>query len=374
MSIHSARAKFWLFSILLAFVALAPGWAAADERDDDRHGSHRPFDRIVVFGDSLSDPGNAFALNGGQTISAPDYGMTGVVNGIPEVITLIPDAPYTSRRFSDGRTWIEVLAAEIGRASSARPAVAGALFGEDDGRASNYAVGGATAADLSASGGSRFHLAAQVNLFLGDVRNRAPSDALYVIAIGGNDIRAASVLGPSVIASALTSVGRNIQTLYGAGARKFLVWNAPDLGRTPAVQRLDKFVCVPSSQKPGCVIGPATAASAAYNFGVDGNPGLDQVLAGLAATLSGITIVQFDTFHALATVQGDPKKFGLRDATHACIEPNVPQFGFPSSPPFRCAQPDRHFFWDGIHPTRGGHRVIAQLVGEVLLRELVFDD
>ena len=373
MSVQAARAKFRLFSILLAFVALAPGWAAAD--DDHRRGPQRSFDRIVVFGDSLSDPGNAFALNGGQTVAAPDYGMAGVDgNGIPEVITLIPDAPYKSRRFSDGRTWIEDLAARIGRASDARPAAAGAAFGEDEGRASNYAVGGATAADLSAFGGSRFHLAVQVNLFLGDVRNHAPSDALYIIAIGGNDIRAASALGPSVIASALTSVARNIQGLYGAGARKFLVWNAPDLGRTPAVQRLDKFVCALSSQAPGCVIGPATAASAAYNFGVGGNPGLDQILAGLAATLPGITIVQFDTFHALATIQGDPKRFGLRDATTACIEPNVPQFGFPSSPPFRCAQPDTHLFWDGIHPTRGGHRVIAELVGKVLLRELVFDD
>jgi outer membrane lipase/esterase len=57
MNFHSARAKSWLASILLAFVAFAPGWAAADDL-------RRPFDRIVVFGDSLSDPGNAFALNG----------------------------------------------------------------------------------------------------------------------------------------------------------------------------------------------------------------------------------------------------------------------------------------------------------------------
>lgn len=364
MSVYAARAKFWLFSILLAFVALAPGWSAADERRDDRHGSHRPFDRIVVFGDSLSDPGNAFALNAGQTISPPDYAMTGVANGIPEVVTLIPEAPYASRRFSDGRTWIEVLAAKIGLASSARPAVAGALIGEDDSRASNYAVGGATAADLSALGGSQFHLAVQVNLFLGDVRNRAPSDALYVIAIGGNDIRAALAAAQAgqdptvVIGAALASVANNIGKLQHAGARDFLVWNAPDIGRAPALQRLNVLA-------PG-VAGLATLLSARYNENLQG------VLHGLGA-LPGITIVQFDTFGALAAIQANPRKFDLRDATTACIEPNVPQFGFPSSPPFRCAQPDKHFFWDGIHPTRGGHRVIADLVGKAL-RELVFDD
>jgi phospholipase/lecithinase/hemolysin len=364
MSVHAARAKFWLFSILLAFVALAPGWAAAD--DDDRRGLRRPFDRIVVFGDSLSDPGNAFALNGGQTVSAPDYGMTGVgPTGIPDVVTLIPSAPYTSRRASNGRVWIEILAADIGLAPNARPAVAGALFGEEDGRASNYAVGGATATDFSASGGSDFHLGAQVQLFLGDVRKHAPSDALYVVAIGGNDIRAAlgaALLGQDpmvVIDAALASVAYNIRKLHYAGARKFLVWNAPDLGRTPALQRLN-MLAIPGSA------GLATFLSGRYNQNLQG------VLQGLG-TLRGIMIVQFDTFGTLATIQANPRKFGLRDATTACIEPNVPQFGFPSSPPFRCAQPDRHFFWDGIHPTRGGHRVIADLVGKVL-REVVFND
>ena len=353
MNVHSARAKSWLASILLAFVALVPAWAAAD-------GPHHRFDRIVVFGDSLSDPGNAFALNGGQTVSPPDYGMSGVgANGIPDVISLVPDAPYASRRFSNGRTWIEDLAAAVGLPNNARPAVAGALFGEDDGRASNYAVGGATAADLSASGGSQFHLAVQVNLFLRDVRGRAPADALYVVAIGGNDVRAALAAGPGVLNLALTSVAQNIQKLHGAGARHFLVWNAPDIGRTPALQRLNALVV------PGIAAG-ATALSAGYSQNLTG------VLQGLGA-LPGITIVTFDAFGLLAEVQANPRRFGLIDATTACIQPNVPQFGFPSSPPFRCAQPDRQFFWDGIHPTRAGHAIIAILVGKQLLFDALHD-
>jgi len=351
MTIYAARAKFWLFSFLFAFVALAPSWAAADDL-------RRPFDRIVVFGDSLSDPGNAFALNGGQTVSAPDYGMSGVgANGIPDVISLVPDAPYSSRRFSNGRTWIEDFAAAAGLPQNARPAVAGALFGEDDGRASNYAVGGATAADI---GASQFPLGVQVNLFLNDVRGRAPGDALYVVEIGGNDIRAALAAGPGVLNLALTSVGQNIQKLYNAGARQFLVWNAPDLGHSPALQRLNTFVA------PG-IAAAATALSAGYNQNLQG------VLQGLGA-LPGITIVPFDAFGLLADIQANPRRFGLIDATTACIEPNVPQFGFPSSPPFRCAQPDRHFFWDGIHPTRAGHAIIALFAGKTLLVGLSADD
>ena len=43
-----------------------------------------PFDRIVVFGTSLSDSGNAFALRGG-TNTPPDYLLDPL---------LVPSAPY----------------------------------------------------------------------------------------------------------------------------------------------------------------------------------------------------------------------------------------------------------------------------------------
>jgi phospholipase/lecithinase/hemolysin len=343
------RARLWLCSIVV-FALLVPLQANADWRH-----------RIVVFGDSLSDPGNAFALNGGVTVSAPDYGMDGVANGIPEVVTLIPDAPYASRHFSNGPTWIELLGAATGRSAYVQPAVAGALTGPDGGKAANYAVGGARAA-----GAGPFDLGGQVGLFLSDVRNRPSPDALYVIAIGGNDIRdALAADDPSVvIGAALSSVGQNVQRLYLAGARRFLLWNVPNLGRTPAIQRLDAVACPPSL--PGCLVNGARAASAGYNAG------LVLVMQGLGA-LPGIEIVPFDTFASLEAIAANPGRFGLRDASTACIQPDVPQFGFPSAPPYRCARPDRHFFWDGIHPTRAGHAVIALLVGRALLIDALQD-
>ena len=84
------------------------------------------FRRFVTFGDSLSDPGNAFVLLG--TVSTPPF-------------ELIPDAPYArgGLHFSNGATWIEQWARALHQPRSAGPALlAPRVF-------SNYAVGAARA-------------------------------------------------------------------------------------------------------------------------------------------------------------------------------------------------------------------------------------
>jgi outer membrane lipase/esterase len=342
-----ALSKRWLFPLLVAFGLLA-GQASADGRR---------FHSIAVFGDSLSDPGNLYLLTGGQTVSPPTYGMDGVDpnTGIPEVVALIPELAYESKRLSNGSTWIELLGAAIGLSSSVQPAVPGALFGTDDGRAANYAVAGATAADVGVSG---FPLDVQVGLFLGDVRGAARPDALHVIAIGGNDIRAAFA-DQAVIGLAVEAVVRNIRILHAAGARTFLIWNVPNLGRTPAFQRLDRVA-------PGIAQG-ATQLSMAYNALLQG--GLSSV-----SGLEDIQLIQFDAFETLQDVQAHPRRYRLADAANACIQPDVPQFGHDTDFPFRCAQPDGHLFWDGIHPTRAGHAIIAFLAGKALVNGLARDD
>jgi outer membrane lipase/esterase len=187
---------------------------------------------------------------------------------------------------------------------------------------------------------------------------RAPADALYVVEIGGNDIRAALVAGPGVLGLALTRSPRTSKAVRGR-ARHFLVWSAPTLD-VPQRSRLNTFVA------PGIAAGATAPARATTRI-------FQGVLQGLGAALPGITIVPFDAFGLLADVQANPRRFGLINATTACIEPNVPQFGFPSSPPFRCAQQDRFFFWDGIHPTRAGHAIIAIEVGKTLIGAVLHD-
>src|SRR5688572_21169045 len=164
-----AFAKLWLFSFVLTIGLLAPGLASAD--------GYRPIDRIVVFGDSLSDPGNAFALSG-QSLEPNEYATLHPLLLIPE-----SETPYAvgGNRFSNGPTWIEQLAKPIGLSESVKPAYA---VPPSPG-ASNYAVGG-TRARSGVPG--EVSLLQQVSKFLTDAGGAASPESLYVIEVGSLDV------------------------------------------------------------------------------------------------------------------------------------------------------------------------------------------
>jgi len=306
----------------LALVLSAPGRAAAQQA----------YDGIVVFGTSLSDSGNAFALRGGAN-TPPDY----VVDPL-----LIPSAPYArgGHHFTNGATWVEQYARSRGLAGTVQPAFRGSSA-----IATNYAVAAARAYD----DGRNVNLSAQVDAFLDATGGVASPRALYVIEMGGNDLRDALVAYPTghqaVIQQALASIAANIGRLYGAGARNFLVWSAPNPGLTPAIRYLDTLA-------PGTAQ-LATGLTMAFNGGLAN-------IVGQWSTAPGITIARLDAFALLNGIVADPAASGLTDVTTACITPH--------EAPFACTNPDEFLFWDGIHPTAAVHAVIAQRVASVLGR------
>ena len=280
-------------------------------------------EQLVVFGDSLSDPGNHF-IAFGQTSRAP--------------FEEVPDFPYAigGHHFSNGPTWVEQLAHDLHMPASAKPALrAPGVF-------TNYAVGRARAR-AGAPAFPYYDLGTQVGLFLVDFGGHAPGDALYVIWIGADDLGDALnalVSDPSgatsvgIIQAAIGAVAGNIYGLWSVGARTFLIPGLPDLAITPAVRALG----------PGAEFA-ATQLAVAYNGG------LDLALASLQG-LPQIQFVRLDVGALFTEVLAAPEAAGFTNVEDACLTFAVIKNAI-------CEKPNRYLFWDGIHPTRAGHGVLA---------------
>jgi outer membrane lipase/esterase len=145
-----------------------------------------PYTGLVVFGDSLSDTGNA-------------------------------------GRFSNGPVWVEHVAERIG--ARLRPSREGGT---------NYAVGGARAR------GGPTDLRAQADAFLSARQGQLDPTTLYIVYGGGNDLLAAGYAGDgdAVARSAAAAIGGIVSDLAAAGAARILVPNLPDIGITPALRAL----------------------------------------------------------------------------------------------------------------------------------------
>ncbi len=319
-STRSRRLAF--ISLALVFAVLVPGWVAAQSG----------IGQIVVFGTSLSDPGNAFVFIGVQ--NTPPYEFLDPL--------LVPDRPYAKggHHFSNGATWVEQFSRPLGLAASTNAAFQGSSL-----KATNYAIGGTRARE--GTGGATLGL--QLQAFLQDFRGTAPSDALYVIEMGSNDVRDAFAViasggnGGPIIQAALEAISDAIVTLYQAGARRFLVWNVPDIGLTPALRSLGPEAT-----------GLGTSVAGGFN------DKLDLALLQLSS-LPGIDIAKLDVFKALQDINKDPSAFGLDVVDKACVMPNIP--------PFECKMPDEYLFWDGIHPTKAGHAILAQMAATALAQQ-----
>ena len=328
--------------------------------------SANEYSTIVGFGDSLTDTGNKFVDTG--LLNRPPYDLLNEFR--------VPDGPYArgGLQHSNGATWIEQYARPLDLGDAVRPSL------RNPGEATNYAYGGARARDgspepdLVALGcledNSNLHFTDQVTAFLGDVNMSAPGDALYALFIGGNDVAdavralqcdptGATSVGV-IIGGALTSVRDNIIALYFQGARKFVVLNSPDLGLTPAFTP-------PLNSELASFFG--SCFSQLYNFGTredsplppsplcgfpDGIPGLVHVLAGLQGTLPGIEITGVDIYSKFVQLVTAPSGSEPQNGTDTCVMPEIP--------PYACRDADNHVFWDGIHPTKETHGLIADEV------------
>ena len=294
--------KFYLSKFILSILLIFSTWTQAETS----------FSQVFVFGDSLSDTGN----------------LASISNDFP--------FPYYMNRVSNGPVAVETLAAKLGLSVDASLH----LLSLNEG--SNYAV-----ARGNAYGDEIFDLGTQLYGFYANHGFVAPADALYVLFIGGNDVRDAALLEPdlavaqSLVKAAAMEVRHAIESLTQAGARSFLLVNAPNISVIPET----RFY---ASGNPS-LIDRALLLSELYK----------ELLHDTAEQLeanSHINISEFDLFKFFNKLLKKADKYGFSNATEACFSTLIYQ---DEEAPFHpdCNYGmnfDQFIFFDEIHPTRTG--------------------
>jgi phospholipase/lecithinase/hemolysin len=254
--------------------------------------------QLVVFGDSLSDNGNANFLTAG----------------------LFPGPNYDGSRFTDGANttpstagpfgiWIEQLAPKLG--------VLVPTPGFIPGGGTNFAV-----ASADTGSNSLFYISDQVALYLATAGGTASPTSLYTFWAGANDITDAK--NP---VTAANNIFNNILALSQTGAKYFLWANLPPLGQTP--------------------LGLASGQSAALNAQSDAFNA--QWSADIATLQSqGIQVFPLDVATLFAQISADPAASGFTNIT----DPAQGKTGI---------DPNTYLFWDDRHPTTAADALLANL-------------
>ena len=277
------------------------------------------FKEIYVFGDSLSDVGNTFNV----TLD-PDTGE------------VYPPPPYFQGRFSNGPIWVDYLAQDLGLTPT--PYMDVATGGAIPTEGINFAFSGATTGtDNTTIPFVLPGLQQQINNFTA-ANTPADSNALYIVEAGSNDYLGAGVTDPTVPVNNLSTA---VTSLYNVGARNIIVVNLPDLGSLPGTRG--------DSQ----ISNYLNALTSAHN-------------SGLATTLDflsqnpNINIIPLDLNSLFGRAIAAPEEFGFTNVTDSCL-----------STAGVCTNPNEYLFWDPIHPTTAGHKLVGELAFRALESESV---
>jgi phospholipase/lecithinase/hemolysin len=217
------------------------------------------YDRLVVFGDSMSDTGNLYALTGGASPADP---------------------PYDQGRYSNGQVWPEFVAADLG-VPLENHAHGSALTGYDN------------------LEGAYPGMRTQVDAYIASHPLGANPDSLYVVWAGANDFFGLQSAGdvPDMVDSAVNHIVTVVTQLSFIGARHIVVGLLPDLGRTPY------------ANAPGALLTPSnlTALSGFFN---------DTLRGQIEST--GIPVRILDSFELLQRVSGEPAAYGFANVSDRC--------------------------------------------------------
>ncbi len=282
------------------------------------------FTTVFAFGDSLSDAGNDYYIDGGTD----------------------PVSPYYHGHFSNGLTWVEDLSNMLGLGT-----LAPSLKGGHD-----FAFGGAETGPTAIEGANPGDLLGQVAQY--GLKYPQYQGALYTLDIGGNDIDKAldefrankitiNTVG-TVVAQAESNTVHAVETLFGLGARNLLFYEVPDLGLTPHFR---------------------AEGSAWQNLASGLAESFDQTVLSDLVPLErlGLKVYDLPTYSLLDTVVNNPSAFASLGVTFTNVTDPAWTGNFTSSTSGSLAAGANHYlFFDNVHPTALAHQLTADLAYQAL--------
>ncbi len=271
--------------------------------------SAQTYNRLVVLGDSLSDNGNLYIASGR---------------------TQPPSPPYFQGRFSNGPVFTEQLGFA---AANFNGPVTGSI---------NLAYGGSRTDNVVAfPPGMR----QQLTTYLARGGTFGSGDLVSILGGANNIFQGLPAAGASanptgainpVLTAAVADINFLVGDIASRGAGTILVTNLPRLGITPQFRT---SVAAPLADYAGSTFNSALATS----------------LLALAPTRANTNIILFDLAKVSDVIAANPGRFGLSNVTDACFNGVTV-----------CAAPDTYLYFDGVHPTAAGHRLLATLSADYL--------
>jgi phospholipase/lecithinase/hemolysin len=263
--------------------------------------------QIFAFGDSLTDEGNSY--NAGRTgVSPPRFTVGKATDG--------PDTIPASK--IEG-LWVEQMARIWGLPHPTPSSEGGG----------NYAVFGTDTGDVADSDEAPSGMQVEVSEYL-KAYPVAPPGAIYLLWGGTNDLETehtgSRLLGQE--ANAIINLKAEIGRLAASGAKYFVWLNLMPIGVTP--------IAGPSGEG-------TELQAASLQFQIDEKAAIPE----LEAAYPGITITGVDVFTLFTQIIASPSAYGLTNVTTDAIGQTT-------------ADPDTYLFWDTLHPTTAGHRLIAE--------------
>lgn len=282
------------------------------------------FNRLIIFGDSLSDNGNLYEYMRHQVPQSP---------------------PYFEGRFSNGPMWVELLAQK---------------YAPNDPKdyLLDYAFGGAGVhepEDGEDNDSGLFTLQSEVSTYLSAHNNTADAQSLYVIWIGANNYLALPEDADTAVDEVIKGIRRQTQRLVDSGAKNILLLNIPDMSITPLAGEFGE------REKMG-------------EYSTKHNQRLLEAVQQLTASNTDVQWYYYDVELMLNKAIADPELYGLTNISDTCYEATVekgePQMLFRMARSINPIINDDNcagfLFFDPVHPSKIAHRLLAEEVYKML--------